>query len=137
MFLIETNIDDTSGEVLGYLMEKLLESQALDVFFTPIYMKKNRPATQLSVLCYKEDIDNIKDIIFSETSTIGIRIIETDRITMEREIIKVNTIYGDISVKKSTLGDIMKYAPEYEDCKKIAIEHGLTLKEVMELVKNI
>lgn len=132
--MIETNIDDTSGEVLGYTMDRLFEKGALDVFYTPIYMKKNRPAIKLSVLCHKKDIDSIANVIFCETSTIGVRVMKTDRITMDRKIQIVDTEYGQIRIKKSKRGDISKYSPEFEDCKTVAEKLGLPLREVYDLV---
>lgn len=115
-------------------MDRLFENGALDVFYTPIYMKKNRPAIKLSVLCHKEDIDSIANAIFCETSTIGVRVIKTDRITMDREIQIVDTQYGQIRLKKSKRGNILKYSPEFEDCKIVAEKSGLPLKEVYDLV---
>lgn len=115
-------------------MERLFQNKALDVFYTPIYMKKNRPAIKLEVICQEEDAEALKEIIFKETSTIGIRIFQVDRTVMDREIKKVNTIYGDIRVKKSTYKNIVKYSPEYEDCKKIAIEKKIPIKKVYDEV---
>ncbi|MEW8974305.1 MAG: nickel insertion protein [Tissierellaceae bacterium] len=135
---METNIDDTTGEILGYLMDKLFEKNARDVFYTPIYMKKNRPAIKLEVICGEKERDIIKEIIFKETSTIGIREFRASRTIMEREIIKVKTSYGDIRVKKSSFKDITKYAPEYEDCKEVAERFGIPLREVYrETLKEI
>ncbi|MGO1469611.1 MAG: nickel insertion protein [Tissierella sp.] len=130
-------MDDTTGEILGYVMEKLFQNKALDVFYTPIYMKKNRPAVKLEVLCNKEDEDKLKEVIFKETSTIGIRTFEVDRTVMDREIEKLDTIYGKIRVKKSTYNDIIKYSPEYEDCKKIAIDKQMAIKKVYNEVMKL
>lgn len=118
-------------------MEKLFQNKALDVFYTPIYMKKNRPAVKLEVLCNKEDEDKLKEVIFKETSTIGIRTFEVDRTVMDREIEKLDTIYGKIRVKKSTYNDIIKYSPEYEDCKKIAIDKQMAIKKVYNEVMKL
>lgn len=115
-------------------MERLFQNKALDVFYTPIYMKKNRPAIKLEVICQEEDGEALKEIIFRETSTIGIRIFQVDRTVMDREIKKVNTIYGNIRVKKSTYKDIVKYSPEYEDCKRIALEKNIPIKKVYDEV---
>lgn len=123
---------------MGYVMEKLFQNKALDVFYTPIYMKKNRPAVKLEVLSNKEDEDRLKEIIFKETSTIGIRTFEVDRTVMNRQIEKIDTVYGKIRVKKSTYNDIIKYSPEYEDCKKIAIDKQIAIKKVYnEVIKLI
>lgn len=127
---METNIDDTTGEILGYVMDKLLKNNAKDVFYTPIYMKKNRPAVKLGVICEKRDLDILKEIIFKETSTIGIREFKVNRTVMEREIMELKTVYGDIRVKKSKFKDIVKYTPEYEDCKSIAERHDIPLRDV-------
>lgn len=132
--MIETNIDDMTGEIAGYAMEKLLEAGALDVFYTSIHMKKNRPAMKLTVLCREEQLKDIQKTILQETTSIGIRMYKAERICMEREIIPVDTEYGTVRVKVVQLGDIQKYAPEYEDCKKIAQMKKLALRDVYEAV---
>lgn len=119
-----------TGEVAGYVMETLLEEGALDVFYTSIYMKKNRPAIKLSVLCQKEKVQDVQQIIFKETTTIGIRMYETNRACMDREWIIVSTDYGEIRVKKAQYGDIIKYSPEYEDCKRYAKEWKVPVQTV-------
>ncbi|MDP4183326.1 MAG: nickel pincer cofactor biosynthesis protein LarC [Bacillota bacterium] len=134
--LLETNIDDTTSEILGFTMERLLENGALDVFYTSIYMKKNRPAYILSVLCKKGDEEKFVDIILKETSTIGVRRSIVSRYCMDREVVKVNTQLGDVRVKLSSMGDIKKVAPEYEDCREIARKTGLPLIAVYEQVNN-
>lgn len=118
-------------------MEKLFENKALDVYYTPIYMKKNRPAIKLEVICKENDLENLKEIIFSETSTIGVRYFQADRTIMNREIKKKDTIYGEVKVKKSTYKNVVKYSPEYEDCKKIAIEKDIPIKQIYdEIIKS-
>jgi len=119
-----------TGEVAGYVMETLLKTGALDVFYTPIYMKKNRPGMKLSVLCEEKAIDQMQEIIFRETTTLGIRMYETSRVCMEREWLTVTTIYGDIRVKKGQYGDIVKWAPEYEDCRRCAEEKHVSVQQV-------
>ena len=119
-----------TGEVAGYVMEKLLNSGALDAFYTPIYMKKNRPAVKLSVLTKEKELESIKQILFQETTTIGFRVYKADRVCMERQFIQVDTQYGPIQVKQVIYGDIVKYYPEYEDCKKVAVEKNIPLPEV-------
>jgi len=136
MVLLETNIDDTTSEILGFTMEKLFENGAADVFYTSIYMKKNRPAYMLSVLCKKQDEEKMADIVFRETSTIGVRRSVVKRHVMEREVIKVNTDIGDVRVKISIRGDIKKVIPEYEDCRNIAIKKGMPLISVYEQVNR-
>ncbi|ACL76546.1 nickel pincer cofactor biosynthesis protein LarC [Ruminiclostridium cellulolyticum] len=134
--ILETNIDNMSPEIMGYTMEKLLDSGALDVYYTPIYMKKSRPSAMLTVLVKCGEEKKISDIIFSETSTLGIRISHSQRFCMDREFVKVNTQYGDVRVKVANLGDIMKFAPEYEDCRSIALKTGMPIKKVYELVNE-
>jgi uncharacterized protein (DUF111 family) len=116
--VLETNIDDMSPEIMGYTLEKLFEGGALDAFYTPIYMKKNRPAVKLTVLAAKGSEEKMLDIIFRETSTLGVRRTVTKRYCMDRETMKVDTGMGEVRVKVSSRGDIKKYAPEYEDCRK-------------------
>ncbi|MHB8061128.1 MAG: nickel pincer cofactor biosynthesis protein LarC [Ruminiclostridium sp.] len=134
--ILETNIDNMSPEILGYTMEKLLENGALDVYFTPIYMKKCRPSVMLTVLATCSDEKKLSDIIFKETSTLGVRLSHSSRYCMNREFVKVNTQYGDVRVKIASMGDIMKFAPEYEDCKIIAVKTGLPINKVYELVNE-
>ena len=136
VILMETNIDNTSGEALGYTAERLLKEGALDAYFTPIQMKKNRPATMLSVICRKEDAEKLSDLIFKETSTIGIRVRETERITLLREIRTVQTDLGEVRVKLVNVSGLERVQPEYDDCAKIAEENNLSLNEVYEIVKR-
>lgn len=134
--ILETNIDNMSPEIMGYTMEKLLDNGALDVYYTPVYMKKNRPSVMLTVLAKCGDEKKFTDIIFQETSTLGVRLSHISRYCMNREQIKVNTQYGDVRVKIASLGDIMKFSPEYEDCRSIAVKTGLPIKEVYEMVNE-
>jgi len=134
--VLETNIDDMSSEILGYTMECLLENGALDVYYTPIYMKKNRPAVMLTVLTDRQREEKMADIIFRETSTLGIRKTCMKRYCMDREIRKISTEYGDVRVKVALKGEIQKFAPEYEDCKEIARRTGMTLSSVYDLVRE-
>ena len=128
--VIETNIDDTTPEILGYVMEKLFEAGAKDVFFTPIYMKKNRPATQLTVLCDEVQIPRMEQILFTETSTIGLRKFQAKRICLPREIVKVTTPYGDVQAKKVSFGSMTRIALEYEDACRLAKEKNVPLIEI-------
>ncbi|HEY9060158.1 MAG TPA: nickel pincer cofactor biosynthesis protein LarC [Pseudobacteroides sp.] len=136
MVLLETNIDDTTSEILGFTMEKLLEHGAADVYYTSIYMKKNRPAYMLSVLCKKQLEEKMADIILRETSTIGVRRSVVKRHVMDREVVKINTGFGDVRVKISTRGNVKKVTPEYEDCKDIALKTGMPLIAVYEQVNR-
>jgi len=136
--VIETNIDDTNPQILGYLMEVMLEKGALDVSYTPIMMKKSRPGTLLSVILPPHLKEEIAALIFRETTTLGVRYYITNRITLKREYTSVNTGYGPITVKVARLGgEVLSYAPEYEECKRIAEERGVPLKEVqMSAIKS-
>lgn len=134
--LLETNIDDSTGETLGYTMKLLMDAGALDVFFTPIYMKKNRPAYMLSLLSKSADVNKLSQCIFRETSSIGIRVREIRRITLNREIKTVKTELGEIRVKSVTVSGLERIQPEYEDCARLARENHLSLNEVYEIVKR-
>jgi len=134
---LETNIDDSTGEVLGYVHEQLMELGCLDVWFTPIQMKKNRPATMLSVLVGRDLVDAAAELILKETSTLGVRRRPVRRYEAERQIVNVDTSLGVVPVKLKRIGDtIAQAAPEYEACRKIAQETGLPLAEVMRVVVN-
>lgn len=136
IIVLETNIDDTTSEVLGYTMAKLLEAGALDVFFTPVFMKKNRPAYMMTVLAKPGSEDTLAEIVLTETSTLGIRARRMERYCMERETMQVETVYGKARLKIASLGQIKKASPEYEDCRKIAQDTGMPLQKVYELVKT-
>lgn len=131
---LETNIDDMNPEIIGFTIEKLFQNGALDVYCTPVYMKKNRPAVKLTVLVESKDEGKIKHILFSETSTLGIRKTLKQRFCMERKIVTVNTPYGDIRVKVAMTGDVKKLSPEYEDCKNAAWRHGVPLSKIYNVV---
>lgn len=134
--ILETNIDNMSPEVLGYTMERLMENGALDVFYTPIYMKKNRPAVILTVLAKKEHEKKLVDIILRETSTLGVRRNTSARYCLNREIVKVNTEFGNVRVKIASGQDFKKFAPEYEDCREIAIKSGVPLIQIYHEVQK-
>lgn len=135
MWVLETNIDDATGENLSYTMEKLFEQGALDVFFTPIYMKKNRPAQKLSVICEEKSINNMESVIFKHTTTIGIRKYKTERTVLTREIKNIETDYGIVRFKLSTYEGNKYMYPEYEDIKSICDKTGLGYKEIYENIK--
>ena len=126
MILCRKNKDDCTGELLGYTQEILFNNRALDVFFTPIYMKKNRPAYRMTVVCKKEDMANLQKIIFRETTTIGIRYRHEYRTVLKRKMIELDTKYGKID------GETYIY-PEYENIKEIALNKGIPLKELYKL----
>jgi uncharacterized protein (TIGR00299 family) protein len=131
---LQTNIDDLSPEILGAVQDSLFRAGALDVFFVPIQMKKNRPATMLSVLCQPSDVAKFQDIIFRETSTFGIRYREMDRRTLDRELIKVETSAGQVQIKIGRQeGKILQVAPEFESCYAAAQRSQQPLKRIYEL----
>ncbi len=126
--IIETNIDDSTPQILGYTMERLLEAGALDVTLTPIFMKKNRPATMISVLAAPELIEELASILFAETTTLGLRIVQAERRLLARNTAEVETSYGKIRIKYTDTG---AFAPEYEDCRRVAAAKGVALRTVI------
>lgn len=126
-------------ELYGYMMNKLFELGASDVYFTPIIMKKSRPAIKLTVLSSSERLNKIEECILKETTTLGIRKYSVDKVMLEREIQKIQTKYGEVRVKNAYYdGEIIKSKPEYEDCKNIALDKNIFMNEVYnEVYKNI
>ena len=136
--VIEANLDDTTPQVFGYVLERLMEEGALDVFGTPVQMKKSRPGTLLTVLVRPDDARRLADLIFSESTTIGIRMREERRQVLQREWIQVETEWGTLRIKIASSGGIeINAAPEYEDCRRVAIEHGVALKRVIQEAMRI
>jgi pyridinium-3,5-bisthiocarboxylic acid mononucleotide nickel chelatase len=130
--VLEANLDDLNPQVFGYVVERLLEAGALDTFAVPVQMKKNRPGMLLTVLSKPEDAPKLTQIIFTETSTLGVRRREEQRQTLARKWVNVVTRWGDVRLKIASMnGTITNYAPEYEDCKKIAAANRVPLKSVM------
>jgi len=130
--VLEANLDDLNPQVFGYVVERLLEAGALDTFALPVQMKKHRPGILLTVLSKPEDAPRLTQIIFTETSTLGVRRREEQRQTLARKWVNVVTRWGDVRLKIASMnGTITNYAPEYEDCKKIAAENHVPLKSVM------
>ena len=135
IILLETNIDDSSGEIIGHVQQLLFDIGCLDVWSTPIFMKKNRPGVKISVLIEKVLEEKIVDIMMKETTTLGIRRSVIERHIAPRKIIKISTIYGDIKVKVKIIdGQIIDANPEYEDCLKISKVNDIPLREVYNLV---
>ncbi len=128
--LLETNIDDMNPEIYGYVIERLLAAGALDAYLTPIIMKKGRPAVVLSVLCQPNAATALRDLIFTETTTLGVRVQQVTRHCVPRASITVTTPYGPIPVKVASWADGEKAAPEYEDCRRAAQTHGVPLLRV-------
>ncbi len=129
--LIETNLDDSTGELLGYVQERLFDMGARDVWFTPIQMKKNRPATMLSAIVNQSDERRAVHLVMRETTTLGVRARPISRYEAEREVRRIATPLGVISLKLKLLdGEPISAGPEYEDCRRIALETGLPLRDV-------
>ncbi|OLB20040.1 MAG: nickel pincer cofactor biosynthesis protein LarC [Acidobacteria bacterium] len=131
--VLEANIDDLNPQVFGYVMDRLLEEGALDAFGIPVQMKKNRPGMLLSVLCRPQDASRLTNLILSETTTLGVRRREERREVLARKLVTVSTRWGDVRLKVASMnGTITNYAPEYDDCRRIAVEHHVPLKNVMQ-----
>jgi uncharacterized protein (TIGR00299 family) protein len=131
--VLEANLDDLNPQVFGYVLHRLLEEGALDVFGAPVQMKKNRPGMLLTVLCRPEDSSRLSQVVFTETTTLGIRRREESREILDRRWITVETRWGTVHMKVASInGTVTNYAPEYEDCRQIATEHRVALKEVMQ-----
>ncbi len=130
--VLEANLDDLNPQVFGYVMERLLSEGALEVFGTPVQMKKNRPGMLLSVLARPDDVPRLAKLVFGETTTLGIRMRQERRQTLLRHSVTVQTMWGEVRMKVASLnGSIANYAPEYEDCRRIADQHKIPLKQVM------
>ncbi|MBZ5506985.1 MAG: nickel pincer cofactor biosynthesis protein LarC [Acidobacteriia bacterium] len=131
--VLEANIDDMSPQVFGYVMEEALQQGALDVFGTPVQMKKSRPGMLLTVLCRNEDSQRLTRLILAETTTLGVRIRRETRAALARRHMSVSTKWGEVRMKLANLnGSVSNYAPEYEDCSRIAKEQKVPLKTVMQ-----
>ncbi len=133
--LVETNIDDMNPEFYDHIMEQLFSAGALDVFYTAVMMKKNRPAVKISVLVPPVKREAVSHILLTETSTFGIRFTEMDRIILDRQQMEVQTPYGKVAVKVGSMdGQVMHFSPEYEDCKQIARKKKIPVKTVYDTV---
>jgi uncharacterized protein (DUF111 family) len=131
--VLETNLDDINAEILGHFVEQTLAAGALDVFHTPIQMKKNRPAVLLTVLCAEAEADKFTELMLRQTSAFGVRRHTAERRKLAREFIVVATRYGAVTVKLGRLdGRIVQAAPEFESCKTLAAQAGVPLKQVYE-----
>lgn len=133
IYKLETNIDDCTGEALGYVMDRLMEKGARDVHFLPVYMKKNRPAYELAVICDADKVNVLEQTIFQETTTIGIRRIRMERSILPREASTVMLREGELKIKKCLLPDgHMRSYPEYESVIRLAQESGMSFQQVMD-----
>ncbi|MBA3335361.1 MAG: nickel pincer cofactor biosynthesis protein LarC [Acidobacteria bacterium] len=131
LFQLETNIDDLPAQILGFVMERAFELGALDCWFTPIQMKKNRPATMISILCSEDKKDILSELLYTETSTLGIRIREVERNCLRREFQKIKTELGEVDVKMAFYkGKIVNVKPEYEQIREISLNSGESFQEV-------
>jgi pyridinium-3,5-bisthiocarboxylic acid mononucleotide nickel chelatase len=133
--ILEANVDDMTPQVFGYVMERALANGALDVFGTAVQMKKNRPGMLLTVLCRPEDSRQLTELIFAETTTLGVRMRQEKRATLARRHVTIQTKWGDVRMKVANLngaGSVTNYAPEYEDCRRIAEQQHVPLKAVMQ-----
>lgn len=138
LVVLESNIDDASPQTLGFAMEKAFEANALDCWFTPIQMKKDRPATLLSVLCEPSDVERIQKILFRETTTLGIRKREVERVSLERTSETLSTEFGEVRVKVSQLdGKVLTRKAEFDDLKRIANETGEPLRSIAAKIEKI
>ena len=130
--VLEANLDDLNPQVFGYVMDRLFDEGALDAFAVPVQMKKNRPGTLLTVLCKPEDASRLTQLVFSETTTLGVRQRDEIRQTLARRWENVRTPWGEVRIKIASMnGTVTNYSPEYEDCRRIAAEHHVPLKTVL------
>jgi uncharacterized protein (TIGR00299 family) protein len=137
LWMIETNMDDVSPQILGHVMERAFSLGALDCYFTAVQMKKNRPGVLLSILCREEQRITLDELLFSETTTLGVRAYKVTRRALERRIVTVETQYGPIDVKVAQLnGHIIKEMPEFEQCREAARKADVPLRIVEEAVRN-
>ncbi len=133
--VIKTNVDDMNPEISGFVMDLLLEKGALDVSFTPVFMKKNRPGILLEVICRPRDLDSMSSLILTQTTSIGIRYHTCERIVLEREIVTKDTSFGPVQVKRiKDLEDQVRYMPEYEACKGVSLKEDLPLRDIYDRI---
>ena len=137
LLIVETCIDDMNPEIFGFLMERLFEDGALDVYWIPVFMKKNRPGTMVQVLCRMDQKETIANRIFTETTSIGVRYYEAFRSILSREQVEIETAFGPVAIKKVKNPDgSIRVVPEYEACKRIALEKNLPLRSVYERISK-
>jgi uncharacterized protein (TIGR00299 family) protein len=138
VIVVESNIDDSTPELLGYAMERLFDGGALDVYFTPIQMKKCRPGVMVSFLCRPEQFEQLSRLLLAETTAIGLRYYRADRIVLQRRIAEQQTEFGPVRFKEviDSRGNVLRALPEYEDCRRIAREMEIPCREVMERLQR-
>jgi len=137
VLLIETNIDDMNPEIYSYIIERLFENNAVDVYITPVYMKKGRPGSLLSIIADKKDVNNLLDIIFSESTTLGVRITEVQRKKLERNLEVIDSPFGTITVKAKTRNGNKVFYPEFEECKKIAKKKNISISVIYNYINGL
>jgi uncharacterized protein (TIGR00299 family) protein len=136
LLMIETNIDDASPQIIGHVMDRAFALGARDCYFTPVQMKKNRPGVLLSVLCDRDLKESLMEMLFNETTTLGVRSYEVARRALERRMVTVQTAYGPIDVKVGNLnGRVVNAMPEFDQCREAASRAGVALKEVEEAAR--
>ncbi len=136
LLMIETNVDDVTPQVIGHVTEQALARGALDCFVTPVQMKKNRPGVLVSILCRPAEREQMFDLLFNETTTIGARSYEVERRALEREVVAVETEFGSVDVKVARLrGEVKGFTPEYEQCREAAARAGVPLRVVEEAAR--
>lgn len=126
---LESNLDDCSGEVLGFVMDELFAAGARDVYYTPIYMKKNRPAVQINIICREADIEKLQNVLFCNTTTIGVRRCRMERTVLPREIQKIDTPYGKVQVKVCQIGEEVRAYPEYDSVVELCKTHNMSFQK--------
>ena len=136
IYKLESNIDDCTGDALGYVMERLMKAGARDVHYTPVFMKKNRPAYQLNVICKEEDIEKLEGIIFRETTTIGIRRQKMERSVLKRQVKTVKTSLGEARIKVCFMENGMRAYPEYESVRELCRKNGLSFQETYQRIEE-
>ena len=137
--MLECNLDDMNPENYTHVMDRLFSAGAADVFIIPMVMKKSRPAHMLCVLCEEQKAELMKELLFRETSSIGLRAYTIQKSILRREVVKINTKYGEVEIKRAYWnGRVVNEKPEFEQCRKLAGVHGVTLEEIrQEVYKNL
>ena len=131
VMVVECEVDDLPGEGFGFLMERLLGAGALDVYFTPVQMKKNRPGTLVTLLCRRGQLEQLAGVLLTESGSLGCRYHAAARFEAQREILEVPTAFGNVRIKRARLdGRPLAAAPEFEDCRRLALAHGIPWRDV-------
>ena len=134
---LESNLDDCSGEVFGFVMDELFAAGARDVYYTPIYMKKNRPAVQINIICREADIEKLQNVLFRNTTTIGVRRCRMERTVLPREIQQIDTPYGKVQVKVCRFGEEVRAYPEYDSVVELCKTHNMSFQEAWRIASAV